>query len=54
MNVSMLTFKLMFILHFSLFAGFVPRTLWITIGGAVFFGAYQAAVDFCSQFDVLR
>jgi solute carrier family 25 S-adenosylmethionine transporter 26 len=37
----------------GLFAGFIPRTLWITLGGAVFFGAYQAAVEFCSKFDVV-
>lgn len=24
-----------------LFAGFVPRVLWITIGGAIFFGSYD-------------
>ncbi|KAJ6649320.1 S-adenosylmethionine mitochondrial carrier protein like [Pseudolycoriella hygida] len=27
----------------GLFAGFVPRVLWITIGGAVFFGSYDLA-----------
>ena len=25
----------------GLFAGVVPRTLWISIGGAVFFGVYE-------------
>ncbi|XP_069693393.1 S-adenosylmethionine mitochondrial carrier protein homolog isoform X2 [Periplaneta americana] len=33
----------------GLFAGFVPRVIWITLGGAVFFGAYQATVEFCSK-----
>lgn len=27
----------------GIFAGFVPRVLWITIGGAVFFGSYDLA-----------
>ncbi|XP_045130657.1 S-adenosylmethionine mitochondrial carrier protein-like [Portunus trituberculatus] len=27
----------------GLFAGVVPRTLWITVGGAVFFGVYEKA-----------
>lgn len=25
----------------SLFAGFVPRVMWITLGGAFFFGFYD-------------
>ena len=25
----------------GIFAGIVPRTLWISIGGAVFFGVYE-------------
>jgi solute carrier family 25 S-adenosylmethionine transporter 26 len=37
----------------SLFTGFLPRTLWITLGVVVFFGAYQAAVGLCSKFGVL-
>lgn len=24
-----------------IFAGFVPRVLWITLGGAIFFGTYD-------------
>lgn len=28
----------------ALFAGAVPRTLWISAGGAVFLGAYEWAV----------
>ena len=28
----------------ALFAGVVPRTLWISAGGAVFLGAYEWAV----------
>ncbi|PSN56324.1 S-adenosylmethionine mitochondrial carrier protein [Blattella germanica] len=39
---------------FRLFSGFVPRTLWITLGGAVFFGAYQFAVELCLKFDSLK
>ncbi|GLV35026.1 uncharacterized protein CBL_09506 [Carabus blaptoides fortunei] len=27
----------------GLFAGFVPRVLWITLGGAIFFGAYDVS-----------
>lgn len=26
-----------------LFSGVVPRTIWISLGGAIFFGAYEAA-----------
>lgn len=29
----------------ALFAGVVPRTLWIGAGGAVFLGAYEWAVQ---------
>lgn len=25
----------------GIFAGFVPRVMWITIGGAIFFGSYD-------------
>lgn len=25
----------------GVFAGFVPRVMWITIGGAIFFGSYD-------------
>ena len=28
----------------ALFAGVVPRTLWISAGGAVFLGVYEQAV----------
>jgi len=27
----------------SLFAGVVPRTLWIALGGSIFLGVYDAA-----------
>lgn len=27
----------------ALFAGVVPRVMWISIGGAIFFGAYEEA-----------
>uniref|UniRef100_A0A336LQR1 Pre-rRNA-processing protein TSR2 homolog n=1 Tax=Culicoides sonorensis TaxID=179676 RepID=A0A336LQR1_CULSO len=33
----------------GVFAGFVPRVLWITIGGAVFFGFYDLTTQFLSQ-----
>ncbi len=29
----------------ALFAGVVPRTLWISAGGAVFLGVYEQAVQ---------
>ena len=29
----------------ALFAGVVPRTLWISAGGAVFLGAYELTVQ---------
>ncbi|KAJ9583562.1 hypothetical protein L9F63_022096, partial [Diploptera punctata] len=29
----------------GLFIGFIPRTLWMTLGGAIFFGAYQTSVE---------
>ena len=29
----------------ALFAGVVPRTLWISAGGAVFLGAYEWVVS---------
>ncbi|XP_049802836.1 S-adenosylmethionine mitochondrial carrier protein homolog isoform X1 [Schistocerca nitens] len=32
----------------GLFAGFLPRITWITLGGAVFFGSYEVAVDVSS------
>lgn len=25
----------------GVFAGFIPRVMWITIGGAIFFGSYD-------------
>jgi len=28
-------------MQFRLFAGIVPRVLWITLGGAIFFGFYD-------------
>lgn len=33
----------------GVFAGFVPRVLWITIGGAVFFGSYDLATKVISR-----
>lgn len=27
----------------GIFAGFIPRIMWITIGGAIFFGCYDLA-----------
>ena len=29
----------------ALFSGVVPRTLWISAGGAVFLGAYEASIN---------
>ncbi len=29
----------------ALFRGVVPRTIWISLGGAVFLGVYEAAID---------
>lgn len=34
-------FIIYFVYALSLFAGFVPRVLWITLGGAFFFGFYD-------------
>ena len=34
----------------ALFAGVVPRTLWISAGGAVFLGVYEWAVHGLSGF----
>lgn len=33
----------------GLFAGFVPRVLWITIGGAVFFGVYDLMTNILNK-----
>ncbi|GLH16424.1 hypothetical protein R5R35_010279 [Gryllus longicercus] len=32
----------------GLFAGIIPRVLWITLGGGVFFGSYELFVDLCN------
>lgn len=29
----------------GLFAGFIPRIMWITIGGAIFFGGYDLSTN---------
>lgn len=29
----------------ALFSGVIPRTIWISLGGAVFLGVYEGAVD---------
>nr|CAD7455558.1 unnamed protein product [Timema tahoe] len=34
----------------GLFAGFTPRVTWITVGGAVFFGVYEAMKKYCCEF----
>ncbi|XP_063229920.1 S-adenosylmethionine mitochondrial carrier protein homolog [Bacillus rossius redtenbacheri] len=34
----------------GLFAGFVPRVTWITVGGAVFFGTYEATKTYCTGY----
>lgn len=36
----------------GLFAGFVPRVLWITLGGAIFFGFYDLTTRFLRKDDV--
>ncbi|KAK5640713.1 hypothetical protein RI129_009260 [Pyrocoelia pectoralis] len=36
----------------GLFAGFVPRVMWITLGGCIFFGVYDFSKRLCS--DVLE
>lgn len=33
----------------GLFAGFIPRIMWITIGGAIFFGCYDLATSFFNK-----
>lgn len=38
----------------GLFAGFVPRVLWITLGGAIFFGFYDLTTRFLTKDDVKR
>lgn len=38
----------------GLFAGFVPRVMWITIGGAVFFGFYDLTTRLLQRDDVKR
>lgn len=38
----------------GLFAGFVPRVMWITIGGAVFFGFYDLTTRLLRGEDVKR
>ena len=34
---------------FSLFAGFIPRVCWISIGGFVFLGAYEKSTQVFSD-----
>lgn len=38
----------------GLFAGFVPRVMWITIGGAIFFGCYDMTTRFLQNDDNVR
>lgn len=33
----------------GMFAGVVPRVMWITIGGAIFFGSYDLATKIISK-----
>lgn len=33
----------------GLFAGVVPRVLWITIGGAIFFGSYDLSTKIMTK-----
>ncbi|KAF5289727.1 hypothetical protein FQA39_LY03644 [Lamprigera yunnana] len=34
----------------GLFAGFVPRVIWITLGGCIFFGVYDFSKNVCNEF----
>lgn len=36
------------------FAGFAPRVLWITLGGAIFFGFYDLTTRFLQRDDIKR
>lgn len=38
----------------GMFAGFVPRVLWITLGGAIFFGFYDLTTRLLQRDDVKR
>lgn len=38
----------------GLFAGFVPRVVWITLGGYIFFGMYDLSKNFCEDFILER
>lgn len=38
----------------GLFAGFVPRVMWITLGGAIFFGFYDFTTRLLQNDDVKR
>lgn len=44
-------FIIYFVHFFSLFAGVVPRVLWITLGGAFFFGFYDLTTRLLSGTD---
>lgn len=34
----------------GMFAGFVPRVMWITLGGAIFFGSYDLSTKVVKPF----
>lgn len=34
----------------GLFAGFVPRVIWITMGGCIFFGTYDYSKNLCTNY----
>ena len=36
---------------YSLFAGVVPRVLWISIGGAIFLGGYEKTMDALNSYE---
>lgn len=38
----------------GMFAGFVPRVMWITLGGAIFFGFYDLTTRLLQRDDVKR
>lgn len=34
----------------GVFAGFVPRVMWITLGGAIFFGSYDLSTKVVKRY----
>lgn len=42
-SLEFCTVKKIYILFYRLFAGSIPRIMWISIGGAIFLGVYDKA-----------